>query len=488
MVRSQIGVDKAIGRMLAFAVLCTLGCGAAADREPEPATEGSALLPPGGEDVSVVAGDRQRMLIDGEGVLWLRSCEGVYAVAPDRIVHYAWATTPLQELVREMRVDAHNRKWFLGADRSEESVIHSVLVIERGEWRTALSLETMPTGTGLNGLTIDAAGDAWVTGSDASGPWMQRLAPDARERVPLPDYASQIAADADGSIWVYTQTELMHWDGAEWYRQSMFEPGSLRQDAQTGIVWLDATPAQRLRWTGEHIAFEPIDAPLVGRIVGFDARGEAVVLESDMSEAALWVKDGAEHQRWPLATPGYSDILPGPDGDVFVLSPRSVWRYMAGEATLVLEGVPLDEQTYPWRAQSFVQALDAPSTSVRAGDLMTPSEQVLGSKIHVTGTVQMAYFSSTFSVDGIAVPRTSVAIATHFADFAAEKSLRPIVRSGQPGAGELWDFHGYLETGRCYEGISNTRQLWVVEAYPLSLTEPERDALRAALRERAAEP
>lgn len=48
---------------------------------------------------------------------------------------------------------------------------------------------------------------------------------------------------------------------------------------------------------------------------------------------------------------------------------------------------------------------------------------------------------------------------------------------------EDWELYGYLEAPGCFYG-GITRGFWVVEAYPLSMDEAERDALKAELRAR----
>jgi hypothetical protein len=479
---SGVTGERRAAFVLLLAAALASGCGGASETDASDQAHTNDALPPGGTAVPALVGDKYRLMIDEAGVFWLWGCEGLYAVLPDQTVKYDWTTTPLPELITRMQVDSLNRKWFLGVDQAEGSALHTVRLIEGGEWRTVLSVADV---FDLRSLSVDSDGHAWVLGYDESGHWVQELAPHVGERISVPDQVDEIAAGGRGSLWAQRQGELFHWDGRSWHRQSIPSPGGFlrRDDARRGGVWLETTPPARVRWTGDRIELEPLPVPEPAQIFALDTRGHARAL--DINNNMLWVDNGVEYESWPLVDPSYTDVVLGPDGDIYVQTLSSVWRYHEGEATLVLEALPLDEEaTYPWRSQPFSRALLAPSLEVSAADLIAPSPHVLGAKIHVTGAATRAYQMMSFDVDGNTIPRTTLAASTEFAQFASERSLRPVTVFGQPDYGAHWELYGYLETGACYDGQKGNRQLWLVEGYPSELPPAERDALRAELRAR----
>jgi hypothetical protein len=452
------------------------GSEAAASSQTRLPSEGQALA-----ELSLSSANQ--MLVDETGVIWVSACEGLFAVKGREVRRYTWFDSPLPQGPLQLSVDESNRIWVFSPGES-------LVVIDDGVFRTVYD-------RGSAQFSVSRDGTAWVTGSEPfeefSHVWARHVYPTLGPEIDVPDPGvNVIAAGAGGSLWAATSTGIFHWSGSAWAGPFAPAVSLFNYDARQDVAYSDY---ERLRWNGMSVEREPLLAdgsPPPGQQVGSDARGRLVTVSSS---AVLWIEDGQVTERQSLSLTQTPLGAIGPDGALYLASDSSISKRGAASTRLATIHPFNPQLEFPWRAQPFGRTLATPTVDATREDLMNPSPQLIGQKLHVQGVAFGGFETAGVIVGGRVIPSTWAEPASELSSFLSERGRSPFVEISnglEVGGVSLddvtpWDLYGYLEAGSCFPQ-GERRQFWMVEGYPTDMASSERSSLASDLRARYPEP
>src|SRR5690349_20916953 len=450
--RMSSSVVSSLCRVAALSCIFFACGGNSSSREVPPVTR----LPEGGQLVEEpVTSSVPDVSVDAAGVLWLASCEGLYARTSDGIYRYTWLDNGFVPEGRfAVYSDTDNRTWL----QSELGLTR----IEGGQAREVLERD-------VEYFTLGADGSAWVQLYDSINgrARLRQVAPRLGEEIDAPIHASSFTVSRDGAVWVAGIGEVYRWDG-RWSGPFSLPGGGVQYDPTIDRLWVAS--AGVFEWTGEGLT-QGRGAQRLGRFVGVTPDGVLVTADGRNRHE---YRDGELQSSRPLGPS--AALAMGPDGSVYVASADDVRVSRGGDSENVTDLVRFDPALhFPWRAQGFGAALRAPSLDVGRGELDAADASRIGDKVRFPGRVYSGFEFMGMSVAGAAL-RANIEPSQQVSGYAANNGIEFITsdpNEGQLGAPPLeidgtdTSISGYLEVGSCFGREQNlTRNFWIVEDYP----------------------
>ncbi len=177
-----------------------------------------------------------------------------------------------------------------------------------------------------------------------------------------------------------------------------------------------------------------------------------------------------------------------------------VWQLQGQAAAIVqlgtnqLQSTPLvnfERELFPWRAQPFAEALADAAVDVGKDQLVSMPPGPAGTKVHLVGAVGGGFEKQCLRIgeeDVSFYSELAPQLSTFLDDYidAHEGEYGYSCDDASMPDVQLWDLYGYVETGDCFGAqtfgdAGADRQLWLVEAYPVGISDEERQTMKADL-------
>jgi hypothetical protein len=441
------------------------------DPEPEPRP-----APAGGTLVQEIWG-ASLAAPASEGVVWMAGCAGLSRVDADGVRLYSWLNSPLPENIIQVFVDARRRPWVIAQGPERQSLFTE----DNGEWQRVLEAVS------VDSISAGVDGTAWVSATSNDGYTLQQVLPQVGEPVPAPDSGvSGLVAAEDGALWARAYGSVQYWQGGSWSTPFQTLYSSDLKPAQGGVWFAEEGIVHVLQWTGSAIEqVKAIEFPRLSQPQGFDASGR-LVLRGD--QQIQWIKDG-ELENFVFTEPLLDGRLQlASDGELYVQTRKALYVYRGDGPRLV---VALSEKPgpdwFPWEAR-FGQSLREAGIDATRADLVSLNPEVMGKKLRVVGRLYGGFETSGIRFGDVYEGAVWPEVAPELERFMRDHGLDPY---GEAQADDVsypnedWELYGYLETPGCFGHLGGSeRRFWIVEAYPVSMDEAARDALKAELRSR----
>lgn len=442
--------------------------------EPKSWQNSSVRDLPEGEPVEELAVQWPKgFVVDREGVMWVGSCQGVHAVAADGIRYYRPRENELPHYPSRLAVDDQNRKWAAGKSK--------LTVLDGPAWRTVYN-------GNMDNTSIASDGGVWAIIPDG----LVQIALDGTTRAVAPPEGTitAIAAESRDRLWLSTSDGLYHYADGAWSGPVTAAREITWSSAAGWAMTVTAEALVRVRPSDAGLESEVLSNVPLGSPIGYSVDGLWVF---QLWDTFGWYRDWNEPDRQATGVSStVAAAVLAQDGTLWQLQAENnaIAPLGAGDAEPV-PLVPFDRASmFPWRAQPFADAVADEAIDIGKDELVSFPKNLVGKKVHLVGALGGGFETQCIrlgqenvSFHSESAPQLSVFWLDH---DEIEVGSALSCDDGSLSDVQLWDLYGYLETGDCfwsqqiYDGGAD-RQFWLVEAYPVGISEEERANLKADL-------